>query len=77
MSEPHMSDADEEGFFEIYWALRKERSWKRGLLPMEAWKPCPTNWGDGFKEHAREAWMARASLHVQRRPSSGAGKHPW
>lgn len=73
MSEPHMPDADEEGFFEIYWALRKENSWKRSLLPSEAGKPCPKEWGDGFKHAAREAWMARASLHVQRRSQSRSG----
>lgn len=66
-----MSDADEEGFFEIYWALRMKKSWESGLLPSEVGKPCPEGWGEGLKPHAREGWMARASLHVQRRPSSG------
>lgn len=58
---------DEDFYFETYWALRKQRSWEAGLLASEKGKPCPAAWGDGFKEHAREAWMARASLHVVQR----------
>lgn len=64
--EPSVESKDEDLFFEIYWAMRKRKSWERGLLPSEAGKPCPEAWGDGFKHDAREAWMARASLHVSR-----------
>ena len=59
-----MSDADEQAYFDIYWNLRRQRTWKATLMQSEKDRPCPEHWGDGYKEHAREAWMARASLHV-------------
>ena len=59
---------EEEPFFEIYWALRQKRSWERGLMADEKNKPVPAEWGNGFKSEARDAWMARASLHISRSP---------
>lgn len=72
-----MNEADEELYFDIYWALRKQKSWESSLLPSEAGKPCPEHWGDAFKRDAREAWMARASLHESRHrtPDLGDGQH--
>jgi hypothetical protein len=61
--------SNEEGYFEIYWALRGKKTWDRTRLPSDPIKP-PLNWGFGFKDVAHDAWMARASLHVtQANPS--------
>lgn len=55
--------SNDEGYFEIYWGLRCQKTWDRSRIPSDSIKP-PVGWGDGFKEEARDAWMARASLHV-------------
>jgi hypothetical protein len=57
-------DAIEELGFAAYWAMRKKRSWEKGLMPSEAGNPCPEGWGDAFKHEAHEECMARASMHV-------------
>lgn len=54
---------NEDGYFEIYWALRGQKSWDRTRLPSDPVKP-PAGWGFGFKDVAKDAWMARASLHI-------------
>jgi hypothetical protein len=55
--------SNEDGYFEIYWALRGQKSWDRTRLPSDPVKP-PAGWGFGFKDAAKDAWMARASLHI-------------
>jgi hypothetical protein len=64
--------SNEDGYFEIYWALRCQKTWDRSRLPEDPPKPRP-GWGAAFKEYAREAWMARASLHVTQ--ADGGEKH--
>ena len=53
---------DEEAMFEVWWALRRQKSWDksckdRGPHPNE-------NWGIAAYRDCKEAWMARAGLHV-------------
>jgi hypothetical protein len=53
--------SNEDGYFEIFWALRRQKTWERSRTPSDPVK-FPIGWGDGHKEIAREGWMARASL---------------
>ncbi|MDR5730093.1 MAG: hypothetical protein RB191_21995 [Terriglobia bacterium] len=53
---------NEDGYFEIFWALHRQKEWEknnldRGPKPTEAFML-------GFKDAAKVGWMARASLHV-------------
>ena len=62
--------SNEEGYFEIYWGLRCQKTWERSRIPSDERKP-PLGWGDGFKDEAKDAWMARATLHVTQAKSRG------
>jgi hypothetical protein len=55
-----MSEADEEALFEVWFNLDRVKRW-RALYGND---PMPDDWGEGFKEPARNAWLSRASLHV-------------
>jgi CO dehydrogenase/acetyl-CoA synthase delta subunit len=52
----------EDMTFECWWRERQKLSWRLTLHSGELDRPCPATWGNGFKAHAREAWMARAAL---------------
>jgi hypothetical protein len=62
--------SNEEGYFEIFWALRRQKTWEKTRLPSDPLKP-PPGWSDGFKYAAKEGWMARASLHVTQAETTG------
>ena len=55
-----VEERDERAFFEIWWAIRRESSWKRGG-PIG---PAMEHWGEGFKQDCWAAWYGRATLHV-------------
>lgn len=65
-----MDERAEEAFFEVWWALHRQRQWDknnldRGRTPNE-------HFMTGLKDSYRKGWMARASLHVSgRAPSAG------
>ena len=65
--------SNENGYFEIYWALRSQKTWDRSRVPSDPLKP-PANWGHGFKDAAKDAWMVRASLHVTTADTNGEPK---
>ncbi len=53
---------DDEMMFDVWWNLYRVRRWREtrpdaGPTPSEAYL-------EGFKEHAKLGWMARADLHV-------------
>jgi hypothetical protein len=59
ISDPYLG----KPYFEIWWALRNQKSWERGRMASDPMK-APQNWGGGFKDDAKEAWLARAFFHV-------------
>ena len=63
--------SNEDGYFEIFWALHRQKEWEKHNLDRG---PKPTeSFLMGYKEAAKTGWMARASLHVTQ--ASGDEKH--
>lgn len=62
---------DEEAFFEVWWALYRQRQWEKNNLDRG---PHPNeHFMQGLKGLHFDGWMARASLHVSGRHSHSAG----
>lgn len=67
--------SNEEGYFEIFWALHRQKEWEKHNLDRG---PKPTeSFLMGYKDAAKTGWMARASLSVVGpRSQSDAGVKP-
>jgi len=63
--------AHEEAYFEVFWALHRQKQWEKNNLDRG---PKPTeSYMQGFKESAKIGWMARASFHVTPANPEGNG----